>query len=237
MKGGFFVTGTDTGIGKTVVACALAAELTGRGLDVGVMKPAQSGFVSCAEGGLTGDAAYLAEAAGVTDPPELVNPYSFSEPLSPYHASAKESVEIDIEKIVSACEALGRRHDLMIVEGAGGLLAPLTRDSTMGDLAFRLGLPLLIVSHPFLGHINHTLLTVKAALSMGVRVAGIVLCQFRGESFVTPDFELVSKMSGAEVFGVLPYVENVRDSRSLAGNLRMNVKVDRLLGAAGLRTA
>lgn len=164
---GIFVTGTDTGVGKTVVACALAAWARHHDLDVGVMKPVATGGRA--------DAKRLVSAAGVADPWPLVNPVCFKEPLAPWTAAIRARAPIQLDPVLQAFRALSRRHRLLIVEGVGGLYVPLGPRATVADLAKQLGLPLLLVARPGLGTLNHTLLTLACARQYGLRVAGLVL--------------------------------------------------------------
>ncbi|MEN8182011.1 MAG: dethiobiotin synthase, partial [Myxococcota bacterium] len=136
---GLFVTGTDTGVGKTLVACALVRELRRRGHDVGAMKPVETGVGT--EGPL--DARALRAAAGDGDPLELVCPERFSLPAAPTAAARRAGREVSLEAIGRAFRTLSERHALLIVEGAGGLLVPLNAKTTMADLARALRLPLL----------------------------------------------------------------------------------------------
>ena len=164
---GLFVVGTDTGVGKTVVATALIYHLRDKGVNVGAFKPVESGG--------TEDSTFLRQAAGGDDPPEIVNPYNFKEPISPHQAAEEEGREISVGTIIDAFESLKQRHDYIVAEGAGGLLVPLRRDFLIGDLIARLGLPVLIVARAAVGTINHTLLTVRHAQSLGLRVVGVVI--------------------------------------------------------------
>lgn len=203
---GVFITGVDTGVGKTTVAGALSAALLERGLRVGVMKPAQTGSARDADDGLSGDALFLARMSGCESSPDVVNPYCFAEPASPYHAARNAGVELEPGKIVEAYRALSANHDVVIVEGAGGICTPFTRNVTMGGLARMLNLPVIIVSHPYLGHINHTAVTALAANSLGIDVAGIIFSIRVGEAGAEPDVELIEEMTGAKVLGVLPFL-------------------------------
>ena len=173
MKAGFFVTGTDTGVGKTVVACALVRAMRARKLDVGVMKPIETGV---GEAGPL-DAKALIEAAGTgnEDPLELVCPLRFALPAAPNVAAAHEGREVDLSQVHTAFDELSSRHDWMLVEGAGGLLVPTTDDATMADLIAGLGLPLLVVVRPALGTINHTRLTLAHAERRGIDILGVVI--------------------------------------------------------------
>jgi len=168
---GVFVTGTDTGVGKTVVACALASGLRDRGLDVGVMKPAETGVPD--DGPL--DARALRAAAGVGDPLDLVCPQTFALPAAPTVAARHEGRAVDLAAIDAAFAALRERHDWLVVEGAGGLRVPAADGLDMAGLAARLELPVLLVARAALGTINHTLLTLEAIRASGLRLAGVVI--------------------------------------------------------------
>jgi len=168
---GLFVTGTDTGVGKTVVACALARALRARGADVGVQKPVETGV---GPGGPL-DALALRAAAGADDPLDDVCPEARVLPAAPAVAGEAEGRPIDLGRIRSAYARLRARHEILVVEGAGGLLVPLAGPFTMADLAAELGLPLLVVARGSLGTVNHTLLTLEVAAARGLPVAGVVV--------------------------------------------------------------
>jgi len=172
---GIFITGTDTGVGKTYVATALAGAFRSNGIDAGVMKPAETGCRSHKGELVPQDALRLIHAAGARDRLNLVNPYRFRKPLAPAVAAEIEKRRIDPAKIMTAYRLLVRRHDFMIVEGAGGIMVPLSRKYLYLDLAQAMKLPVLIVARPGLGTINHTLLTISALKQRKVHVAGIVI--------------------------------------------------------------
>lgn len=178
---GIFITGTDTGVGKTVVACALAAWSRHHGLDVGVMKPIATGGRWTTNGAagrwVSDDARWLAAAAQVDDPWSLINPICFKEPLAPWTAARRAGTAIRLETPVAAFRALSNRHPFLIVEGVGGLLVPLGPKTTVADLAQRLGLPLVLVARPGLGTLNHTLLTLACARRLRLPVRGLILNQ------------------------------------------------------------
>ena len=173
---GFFVTGTDTGVGKTFVACALARGLRGRGLDVGVMKPVETGV------GPDGpqDARALRAAAECSDALGEICPLALPLPAAPSVAAEGAGVGIALSWLRDRFRALAARHRWMIVEGAGGLLVPLSPEATMADLAGALGLPLLVVARGRLGTINHTRLTLEAATSRALSLAGVVVSHADG---------------------------------------------------------
>ena len=175
MGKGFFIAGTDTGVGKTFVVGTLAALLRSRGIDVGVMKPAETGCPR-KDGRLQPqDALYLKEKAGSTDPLEEICPYPIELPAAPSVAAAAEGLVIDLDRIVEIFLRLVARHQLTLVEGAGGLLVPLTDTADYTHLIRRLEIPILVVARSSLGTINHTLLTLNWARHLQIPVLGVVV--------------------------------------------------------------
>lgn len=170
----YFVTGTDTGVGKTTVACAILAAARARGLTVDAIKPVETGCSADAGGQLhPADAVALARAAGQDQPRAL---QLFAAPLAPAVAAELEGRAVDVDLLVEGvARARAAAPDLLLVEGAGGLLVPLTAHLDMAGFAVQLGLPLLVVARDGLGTINHTLLTLEAAARRGLTVAGVVL--------------------------------------------------------------
>jgi dethiobiotin synthetase len=173
---GFFVTGTDTGVGKTVVACALVRALRAEGIDIAAMKPAETGV---GEAGPL-DAIALREAAGGTDDLADVCPLQFALPTAPNVAAQAEGSKVDLARVDRAFARIASRHAAVVVEGAGGLLVPTTDDETMADLASRLGLPLLLVARAALGTINHTRLCLDAIAARGLDCVGVVISHSDG---------------------------------------------------------
>ncbi len=172
---GFFVTGTDTGVGKTLVSAALLRHLGAQGLRAVGMKPVAAGG---AEPGATGlvneDVTALRAAASVEAPLELVNPYLFAPPIAPHIAAQQAGVRIDLARVEACLDALAAQADVVVVEGAGGLLVPINESQTLADLAIRLRLPLILVVGMRLGCINHALLTLEAIERRGLELAGWV---------------------------------------------------------------
>jgi len=171
---GLFITGTDTGVGKTHVAAALARLLRRQGRNVCVFKPAATGAARVEGRWLAPDTVQLAWAAGMSQCLERVTPWAFSEPVAPAVAARLHGKPLSIAAMVRAAPAPGP-EGVLLVEGVGGLLCPLTEQETVADLARALGLPLVIVARRSLGTLNHTLLTLEAAASRGLPVAGVVV--------------------------------------------------------------
>jgi dethiobiotin synthetase len=170
MAAGFFITGTDTGVGKTLVACALLHAFRDRGKSAVGMKPVGAGR----ENGRCQDAEALAHASNLRAPEELANPYAFEFPIAPHIAAELDGVEISIDNIATAYAKLARLADVVIVEGAGGFMIPLNPRQTSADLARLLALPVILVVGMRLGCLNHALLTRRAIEAIGVPCAGWV---------------------------------------------------------------
>ena len=220
MKSGIFITGTDTGVGKTFIAAGIASAVQRQSVDLGVMKPVESGCPVRRGVLVPNDALALMRAAKVTDDLDLVNPYCFRAPLAPSVAAAQEGTAIKLRKITSAFTKLKRKHSFMIVEGAGGILVPITDKRSFLDLAALFGLPVLIVARPGLGTINHTLLTVMALRQRKLPIAGIVINYSR--DLCTGDAErtnpaVIEHRSGVSVIGIVRYGQ--RDLSGLARKL------------------
>ena len=211
---GIFITGTDTEIGKTVVAGGLAAALKAAGVDVGVMKPIASGGVEHKGRIVSEDALFLKHAAQVDDALDLINPICLRQPLAPSVAAEIEGVSIDLRKIDEAFAQLRQRHEFVVVEGVGGIAVPISQEMLVADMAQRFQLPLLIVARPNLGTINHTVLTVEFARSYNLEICGIVLNasqeEPKGLAEETNPQEL-ERLTHLPILGTVPFDERLQD--------------------------
>ncbi len=205
---GLFVTATDTGVGKTEVACALLRDARGRGIDAVGMKPAQSGAVP----GERTDAERLAEAAGGVEPLAAICPYSFAAPLAPAAAARLEGQTISLDRIVAAARSLAARRAAVVVEGAGGLLVPLTERETYADLAVALALPVVVVARAGLGTVNHTALTLEALLRRGLEVRAVVLNRTAPDDdpSVPHNAAEIARLTGVAPVATLPFAADIR---------------------------
>jgi len=202
---GYFVTATDTGVGKTFVTAGLAAALRARGRDVAVFKPVQSGALA---DDASGDAALLGA--------DCV--YAFRAPLAPLVAARAEGRQIELEPILERARELEREHEILLVEGAGGLLVPLSDDLDVAGLATALGLPLVVVARAGLGTVNHTLLTIEAARARGLEVAGVVL-NGDGDESTEDNPALIEVRSGARVLARIPRLADPSDAAGYLDDL------------------
>ena len=233
---GIFVTGTDTGVGKTIVSAALAHFLTERGLKVGVMKPAESGVSDPA--GLGDDGKLLQWAANSQDSVEEISPYRLRAPLAPAQAAEKEKCFIDFTSLVTTAQTLGKRHDFLIIEGAGGLMTPLSGGLLMADLAKEIGLPLLVVTTARLGTLNQTLLTIFAAQQMGIPVAGYLINRMPAQPDEAAETapHALSSLASADILGVLPEVDGADREKvlTLSATLKSLPSLPWLVAALGI---
>jgi dethiobiotin synthetase len=206
---GVFVTGTDTDVGKTVIAAGLTAALRSRNVRAAYFKPVQSG---CREEDgelVAGDARLARTMAGLAEPLATLTPVRLQLPLAPAVAAAQAGVRIDLEEIAQAFRDLAGRYDFLVVEGAGGLYVPLVdNDFLVLDLARWLGLPMVVVSRPGLGTINHTVMTVKTLQGAGLPVVGVIINQYPEHpnlaARTNPD--IIEAVSGRPVLAKVPVI-------------------------------
>ena len=204
---GIFVTGTDTGVGKTLVTAALAARLTACRYSIGVMKPVETGIGRPA----VSDAVRLRRAAGARDMLDLIRPYAFRQPVAPLDAARLSRRSIRLSDIMRAVRSLRSRHDLLLIEGVGGVHVPLTRTVDVLDLISRLKVPTVVVGRASLGGVNHALLTVRVLRQQRIPIVALVLnCPSSSRTTLAKRQErsttrLLRELAGVPVIGPLPY--------------------------------
>jgi len=229
MGKGLFVTGTDTGVGKTVVSAVITECLRRSGLDVGVMKPFETGCLRGDEGLLPADGMFLRSIAGVGDPIDDIVPCRFALPLAPMVAADLEKKPASLSLVMSAFSRLLQRHKVLVVEGAGGLLVPITRDPSaveagshprpgndrpyfMSSLVRDMKLPVIIVTKAALGTINHTLLTVREARQEGLKVLGLIVNHPEppGDSPAElTNAPVLEELSGCPLLAIIPFMKSI----------------------------
>ena len=231
MTSGIFIAGTDTGIGKTIIAGGIAAALKSRGIDIGVMKPFETGISKLNGKWKLQDGAFLKKSAGVKDPDELITPFCFEKSLAPYVAANLENVQIDLNKVHQAFNELSSRHSLVVVEGAGGLIVPIKKKYFYANLARDLNLSVIIVVRPGLGSINHTLLTIKAAQSYDLKVIGIIFNNYNNCHYGTAEKtnpKAIEELSNIPVLGEMPFLSNL-SLESLVRTIGKNINIEDII--------
>jgi dethiobiotin synthetase len=222
---GFFITGTDTDIGKTALSALLLAQLRKDGVNAAPMKPAQTGC----EGDGVPDLDYSLSMAQMTVPQDhynLMSPSRFEPACSPHLAAEQAGTEIEPQTLINAAHELAETYERVIVEGAGGILVPINRKVMMLDLMKALNLPVILAARPGLGTINHTLLSLQALRFAGLSVAGVVFVASTPQpaGFIEEDNRTVIEQLGdVRILGTIPYCEALRDPHPIYDTLPVDV--------------
>ncbi|WP_425060475.1 ATP-dependent dethiobiotin synthetase BioD 1 [Sporomusa carbonis] len=238
MAKGIFVTATDTEIGKTFISGAIAAALKGRGKNTGVVKPVASGGVATADGKLLSeDATFLMLAAGIAEERrQEVNPVCLAPALTPAVAAVESGVAIDVDQLITACRTMITKSDLTLVEGVGGITAPIWQDYLVADMILELQLPAIIVTRPNLGTINHTVLTVQYARQRGIKLGGIIINHWDAEHasvLERSNLAYIERLTALPVLGKFPSVPSIgsepADMARLAELAEKHLAIDQLI--------
>ncbi len=238
MQKGLFITATDTEVGKTFISGAIAAALKNRGINVGVVKPVASGGVSNVSGQLVSeDASFLMAAAGINEERRKeVNPVCLAPALTPAVAAVESGVTIDVAKLIDTCRFMLAQSGITLVEGVGGITAPIWETYLVADMMLELNLPAVLVTRPNLGTINHTVLTVEYARQRGIKLAGIIINRWDEDQITVlerSNLGYIERLTGLPVFGKFPSVAAVDlDSVTLSqlGNIaEQHLAIDELI--------
>jgi len=203
----FFITGTDTGVGKTLVSAILGLALQNKRKSVGYFKPVETGV----EGDEPEDAGFCKAILGLKEDAKNLCSYTFKLPASPHLSAEVEGKEIKVEKILEDFKRFKEKYEYLLVEGAGGLLVPLRRDFLIRDLIKLLNIPVILVARAGLGTINHTLLSVEAIRNYGLELAGIVFNQATQPLTIIEkdNIKTLAELTGAKVLGVIPKLKSI----------------------------
>ena len=222
---GLFITATDTGVGKTVVAGAIAKILTDKGLKVGVFKPIATGCSRTWEGLSSEDTEFLAHCANSNLPLSTITPVGYLTPAAPIVSAAHDGPAIDFNKIAAAYNEISKNCDIVIVEGIGGVRVPLTVEYDVLDLAVEFDLPTVIVARPNLGTINHTLMTIDCIRAAKLKIAGVVINGFDATKATiaenTAD-EVIAHCGDVDILAATPFDETVDTSQNCPGEMVMH---------------
>jgi dethiobiotin synthetase len=231
---GLFITGTDTGVGKTFVAAGLARCLRDRGITPGVLKPVETGCALRKGRRIPSDGSFLKHMAGATEPIEEIVPYRLAAPLAPQVAAEREGISIQTRRLQTALRSISSRYAFTLVEGAGGILVPVTRKTTMVDLMKQFKLPVLLVSRIGLGTLNHTLLTLYYLAQHRIPVVGIVMNDPDGSRDLSTrsNPSTLEQWTSVPILGNIPFRKGLRMTRE-CGNLIAR-RVDRYVQVEGI---
>jgi len=211
-KSGLFVTGTDTGVGKTLIAGAIAKILTNKGRNVGVFKPIATGCKHKWDGLISSDTEFLSYCANSELSLSTITPVGYRTPAAPIVSAAREGRPVDFDKIATAYKDICRDSDAVLVEGIGGVRVPLTEEFDLLDLAVEFALPAVIVARPNLGTINHTLMTIDCVRAAKLKIAGVVINGYKATESTTAEDtapEVIAQCSSADILSVVPFDETV----------------------------
>ena len=208
----FFITGTDTDVGKTYVTAGLAITFREMGIDVGVMKPFAAGTAQ-KKGFKSEDVEILSAAAQVSDPESLVNPQFFPIPASPYTAWKNLKIKPKISPILTGFKKLSLLHEMILVEGMGGIMTPVLKDYFIANLIKDMKIPAVIVARSKVGTINHTIMTVRMCEKYKIPIKGIIINDFNLDGYKVDELKRdLKNLLGVPVLGHIPFIEDLSDS-------------------------
>jgi len=217
---GFFITGTDTGVGKTLVAGGIAHILTEQGRTVGVFKPVATGCQRRREGLISSDAEFLAYCANSELPLSVINPLGYVTPAAPIVSADTDGSKIDLEQVASAYKHICENSDVVIVEGIGGVRVPITAEVDVLDLAVDFQLPVLIITRPNLGTINHTLMTIDCTRGRGLEIAGVIVNGYNAIEATVAEVtaaDVIAQCGDVDILAVLGLDEESNVEKAMLG--------------------
>ncbi|MCV0400609.1 MAG: dethiobiotin synthase [Nitrosopumilus sp.] len=206
-----FIAGTDTDVGKTYITAGLAVTLRKMGVDVGIMKPFAAGIAQ-KKGYKSEDVEILSAAAQVNDPENMINPQFFPIPASPYTAWKRLKTKPKISTILSSFKKLTKIHDLMLVEGMGGIMTPILKDYYITNLIKEMDIPTVIVTRSKIGTVNHTIMTVKMCEKYKIPIKGIIINDFDAGYPVKELTRDLKNLTGIPILGSIPFIKDMSDS-------------------------
>jgi dethiobiotin synthetase len=208
----FFITGTDTDVGKTYITAGLAVSFRKMGIDVGVMKPFAAGSAQ-KKGFKSEDIEILSRAAQVNDPEKLINPQFFPIPASPYTAWMNLKTKPKIPAILSSFKKLSQLHDVLLVEGMGGIMTPILKNYYITHLIKDMSIPAIIVTRSNVGTVNHTIMTVKMCNEFKIPIKGIIINDFDSGGYKIKELTRdLKNLLGVSILGSIPFIDDLSDS-------------------------
>ena len=226
----YFITGTDTGVGKTVITAGLAGSMRKLGVNVGVMKPIATGITQ-KTGFKSLDVGIIVEASRTKDSEDLINPVFLPIPTSPYDATKLLSLSVDMPLILTTFTKLLSIHDVLLVEGIGGIMTPITKNFFVADMIKAMGIETIIVTRATLGTLNHTMMTYQLCKDYGIKVKGIVINNFdeKGSAAEKNAPITLHEITGLDILGVVPFIKDYNKIDTMIEMIGKKVDVKSLI--------
>ena len=223
-----FVAGTDTDVGKTYITAGLAVALRKMNVDVGVMKPFAAGTAQ-KKGFKSEDVEILAKAAQVSDPEDLINPQFFPISASPYTAWKNLKTKPKVSTILSSFKKLSKLHEMILVEGMGGIMTPILKDYYITNLIKEMKIPSVIVTRSKVGTVNHTIMTIQVCQKYKIPIKGIIINDFDDDGYPVKNLKRdLESLTGVKVLGSIPFIKDMSDA-SLNRIFKKNIDLESLL--------
>jgi dethiobiotin synthetase len=226
----YFITGTDTGVGKTSITAGLAGSMRKIGIDVGVMKPIATGYPN-KTGFKSSDVTKLVEAASVKDPENLINPVFLPLSTSPYDATKLLELSVDMPLIFEQFKKLLSLHEILLVEGIGGIMTPITKNFFVADMIKGMGIETIIVTRATIGTLNHTVMTCKMCKDYGIKIRGLVINNFDEKGTPAEKNAPVTlyELTNSPILGTIPFIRDLNNLEKIVECVAKNIDVKSLI--------
>jgi len=226
----YFITGTDTGVGKTFITVGLAGCMRKIGVDVGVMKPIATGYPN-KTGFKSSDVVKLVEAASVKDPENLINPVFLPLPTSPYDATKLLKLSVDMPLIFEQFKKLLSMHQMLLVEGIGGVMTPITKNFFVADMIKGMNIEAIIVTRATIGTLNHTVMTCKICEDYGIKIRGLVINNFDEKGTPAEKNAAVTlyELTNIPILGTIPFIKDLNNLAKIIEYVEKNIDMKFLI--------
>ncbi|HET6458434.1 MAG TPA: dethiobiotin synthase [Nitrosopumilaceae archaeon] len=226
----YFITGTDTGVGKTSIMVGLAGSMRKLGMDVGIMKPIATGYPK-RTGFRSSDVTKLVEATSIKDPENLINPVFLPLPTSPYDATKLLELSVDMPLIFDQFKKLLSIHEILLVEGIGGIMTPITKNFFVADMIKGMGIETIIVTRATIGTLNHTVMTCKMCKDYGIKIRGLIINNFdeKGTPAEKNSSSTLYEITNIPILGTVPFIKDLNNAEKLIEYVEKYVNVKSLI--------
>ena len=226
----YFITGTDTGVGKTSITAGLLRSMRKLGIDVGIMKPIATGYPN-KTGFKSSDVVKLVEAASINDPESLINPVFLPLPTSPYDATKLLELSVDMPLIFEQFKKLLVMHEMLLVEGIGGIMTPITKNFFVADMIRGMGIEAIIVTRATIGTLNHTVMTCKMCKDYGIKIRGLVINNFDEKGTPAEKNAPVTlyELTNVPILGTIPFIKDLNSVEKITECIEKNIDVKSLI--------